>query len=1155
MAHVLLPCDVPTWPEVQRHLGQLKFAHSPEQLVADMQRIYDLCCVGLDPEELPREEIRLDLLKKFLKSLRPEESRRFFEATLPALISAALKLKQLRPHAGFLYCLQQQEGMFALERPFLASLLANCFFSTFPKRNPRTHPTLQDFNLSELFPFLSMSCQCEKLRRLFAYFDCTFRDEPDGAVYFCRQVTPIRDLMSLPEWMCSDCPLCPLMVRTRGLVEEAEPILVKSYPCHPSIGGDVLRGSYTMECSMFLDAPELLAALIFVECLEDNESLTVDGLLAFDPRPQASGEPALGPFESSVCLLDFKSYASNPVAQYEDSSLLRELNKCLVTFRQSVSRRRPSPVGRSSSSSAAGLEPYYQSLSSSKTSSSRNSLYTTDSADQQSDDLFVDCKAPMVNTKSATSPTKTRAKNDDTSKPSCAQKSPNTQKPSLVSILGALKKTADALPVTEPAAAAETTPSVQSSRKPISKHETSKKVISEEGSSTPRNVAKRVATTGPKPGASRPPPALRKGQRSMSSTSSKGSFDKTRSFERIMGGRMMQPPSSSAPMLTQAVLCAQRHPSPRPERRGSGASGGMVFRPVTMSPVLSRKMAFRPTADQPIGDKGKDCSVGMTAIALPHCTFSALKSGGSEERKGLMEPPVSSPRVHNSVESSLGEDVCWRMESLEESPCSELPDLVVPAQKLEHATSQCSFESVASSCAEMERRRSGSGASTPFGSPKERLQLPRLLSQKSGEEDYHTADESLGDSPGGEEGPSLKTRTRCLKSRRERSFGTQRSGSSVLSSRHMSREDSASSAGFVLDYRSDDDDYLFSFLSKHERYEDFRRRIKRRSRRLTRRLSRGLRGSYSSGSSDMDDIHEDPELGFSPRMLGPIRAANSEPTLCGRGTGALSGTQDLPALSIAAELVVTSSPGRRQTLVMTTGRGRPKAYSFDGVNPNLPVPFKAKFRYRKTSEESSNPESLGMTRQDAEFIKSCAHPPVSPDLSEISNDGDSPEEGVPEMKREESADILASERPPSSTSSEEDGAVPSQCSELLQQSRAGIRPIATCRWSRENTERTGDAQLEAVIQWIAASIARVPCLVVYTGGEPRLEQLAKVGFKVEERRWTVGDLACETLRFCRNRVALHEGRNRDKLCPGLTLFTQLLGQAGPGTFQSHDSLE
>lgn len=186
MAHVLLPCDVPTWPEVERHLSQLRFAHSPEQLVADMQRIYDLCCVGLDPEEPPREEIRLDLLKRFLKSLSADESRRFFETTLPALIGCALRLRELRPTGGFLYCLQQQEGMFALSRPFLASLLANAFFSTFPKRTSRTHPTLLDFNCSELFPFLATPCHCEKLRSLFNYFDCTFQDEPEGTVYFCR---------------------------------------------------------------------------------------------------------------------------------------------------------------------------------------------------------------------------------------------------------------------------------------------------------------------------------------------------------------------------------------------------------------------------------------------------------------------------------------------------------------------------------------------------------------------------------------------------------------------------------------------------------------------------------------------------------------------------------------------------------------------------------------------------------------------------------------------------------------------------------------------------------------------------------------------------------------------------------------------------------
>lgn len=135
--------------------------------------------------------------------------------------------------------------------------------------------------------------------------------------------------------------------------------------------------------------------------------------------------------------------------------------------------------------------------------------------------------------------------------------------------------------------------------------------------------------------------------------------------------------------------------------------------------------------------------------------------------------------------------------------------------------------------------------------------------------------------------------------------------------------------------------------------------------------------------------------------------------------------------------------------------------------------------------------------------------------------------------------------------------------------------MATCRWARGCLDPSGDAQLEALVQWIAASVAGVPCLVVYTGGQPGLEQLSQVSFKVEERQWTVGDLACETLRFCRNRVALHEGRNKATVRPGITLFAQLLGQTavapstanpisssrssstcdGKATFQSHDSLE
>ena len=43
MALVLLPCDLPNWPTVQRHLTKVKDAQNAEQLTEVMHRIHDLC--------------------------------------------------------------------------------------------------------------------------------------------------------------------------------------------------------------------------------------------------------------------------------------------------------------------------------------------------------------------------------------------------------------------------------------------------------------------------------------------------------------------------------------------------------------------------------------------------------------------------------------------------------------------------------------------------------------------------------------------------------------------------------------------------------------------------------------------------------------------------------------------------------------------------------------------------------------------------------------------------------------------------------------------------------------------------------------------------------------------------------------------------------
>ena len=54
-----------------------------------------------------------------------------------------------------------------------------------------------------------------------------------------------------------------------------------------------------------------------------------------------------------------------------------------------------------------------------------------------------------------------------------------------------------------------------------------------------------------------------------------------------------------------------------------------------------------------------------------------------------------------------------------------------------------------------------------------------------------------------------------------------------------------------------------------------------------------------------------------------------------------------------------------------------------------------------------------------------------------------------------------------------------------------MRPVAATKWGR-GYHTSGDAQLEAIIQWLAASMACAPQFVCYTGGESRLEHVSMI---------------------------------------------------------------
>ncbi|KYB27720.1 hypothetical protein TcasGA2_TC032986 [Tribolium castaneum] len=107
-----------------------------------------------------------------------------------------------------------------------------------------------------------------------------------------------------------------------------------------------------------------------------------------------------------------------------------------------------------------------------------------------------------------------------------------------------------------------------------------------------------------------------------------------------------------------------------------------------------------------------------------------------------------------------------------------------------------------------------------------------------------------------------------------------------------------------------------------------------------------------------------------------------------------------------------------------------------------------------------------------------------------------------------------------------------QISQLTQRSENGLKPVATGNWGC-GSSKCGDVQLKVIIQWLAASVAGIPCLKYYTCGHQKLTKLDTVCRILVDRKWTVKDLAQATLRYA-NQV-LH-GREVSG-----TLFEELIG--------------
>lgn len=108
-----------------------------------------------------------------------------------------------------------------------------------------------------------------------------------------------------------------------------------------AIGSSVLTIGATQESTQIITHPELLVLILFVENLEDNEALLAENVLQvsriIDPKNKAILEKLQKPkLKSSMICMDAENYQTFPPSQYEEDNCLRELNKCLLAFRQNT---------------------------------------------------------------------------------------------------------------------------------------------------------------------------------------------------------------------------------------------------------------------------------------------------------------------------------------------------------------------------------------------------------------------------------------------------------------------------------------------------------------------------------------------------------------------------------------------------------------------------------------------------------------------------------------------------------------------------------------------------------------------------------------------------------------------------------------------------
>ncbi|XP_012287072.1 poly(ADP-ribose) glycohydrolase [Orussus abietinus] len=286
----------------------------------------------------------------FSQVVDEEEATHFFKELFPKIVQLALQLPTLV--TGAIPLLKRHtNGSISLSQIQAASLLANAFLCTFPRRNS-TNPQSEYakypyINFNRLFSafregrYNSSKCVMEKLKCIFHYFRRVTSKAPEGIITIQRRYIPKEEC---PRWDQQECKLPLLHITSKGTIETEGAGLLQVDFANKYVGGGVLGTGCVQEEIRFVICPELMVTMLVTEALDDTEALIVTGVERYskykgyssnfewagdfvDETPKDSS----GRRKTSVVAID-ALYFKHPHIQYNTSNIIRELNKAYVGF-------------------------------------------------------------------------------------------------------------------------------------------------------------------------------------------------------------------------------------------------------------------------------------------------------------------------------------------------------------------------------------------------------------------------------------------------------------------------------------------------------------------------------------------------------------------------------------------------------------------------------------------------------------------------------------------------------------------------------------------------------------------------------------------------------------------------------------------------------